>query len=715
MFVLLPLVASKLVSLNPPVLDVMAQVPSEFQIKLNKKPSGPVSIFLEGSYVTFSSCQYQIDPVDYQLPLNVTVYGAEGSPNHSPSKLPIQVRVCEGGAVYDQTYDMVPKPLPGGTCTSLGDPHYKTFDGQKMDFQGQGIYQFFSSQGLDIQTTQTACFEKKNGPSCNQAVTIRYGSTLVSLDVRKSDRLLTVAGNLKSLNYSPPKKNDATHSFVFPCGSRVIMLVHSMKTYKWIDLTLTLAPGYTSTGGICNRLGNKQSLLYGSDKTYTLSQIPAYFKSWKVSDANDLLVAKPPQTYRSQPVGSKCVFPKTACRAYPPAITSTLIGRTSSSEPVYGESTGAVISTTPMVTATTSKVSTTQIRLKTSTSAATYPTTSYAYQTSTLKTLATTTSTSNPGTSTVWSTTGVYEATITESATISPNQTTTQTTSAPKEVYTEAVISEIVEQPRNLEVENNITLGSNKNESRVEKNTADLDKGDSQGSVKSESSVEVDNGVVLDKEDSPTSTANNTEEPEPTTISRDVPPQFQQEAKDHCDKIFPMECSTIVDRDFYVQACIKDALLMGSLSYSEPARLQYMAQCKVKTEIMKGDSDEQVQKQAETIQETVGLGSHKCLNDCSGNGFCGENGCRCQPTFGGDDCSIDLTRLSSVDQETKELQPKTPASVYPEVGSLPAKDEEIEELYQGQQSVPKPVETESIHSSSAWKQQLPLSLLLLVF
>jgi hypothetical protein len=701
MFVLLPLVASKLISLSPPTLDLTAQTASQFQIQLNKRPNESVQVFLEASGVSFSACQFQIEPTNHQVPINVTVYTEKGIQNSTPTEIPVKVRVCEGDAVYDQTYEIVRKPLPGGTCTSLGDPHYKTFDGQKMDFQGQGIYQFFSSSDLEIQTTQTACFGKSNGPSCNQAVAIRYGSTIVALDVRKSDRLVTVQGNMKSLKYSPPNKNDVTHSFAFPCGSKLIMIVHSMKSYKWIDVTLTLAPGYKSTGGVCNRLGNQGTSLYGSDRMYTISQVPAYFKSWIVADSNNLLEGKRQKSEESNSIGSVCALPKTTSMAYPPAITSTIVP--SSSEPVY------VDTTQRLTTATRTKMQTSTLsgtRLLTSIHEIPLPTTvsmptgqtsetmsSVSNTETEVSTESKTRTTSSIGWSTSLVTTTEVESTHSEPTTTEVIQleTTSASVSAPGVVYTEAVHADVVQKPNVLDgvkVPVQVAVGGN--------------------------AIDVVENSVVTKTEDPALSETQTLEPGPSSTALQVPPTFQREVEEHCNKIFPKECSTIVDREFYVESCVKDAVMMGSLAYSEPTRLQYMAQCKVKTEIMQNASDEHVQKEAETIQEVVGLGSYKCKNDCSGNGVCGENGCRCQKTFGGDDCSIDLTRLGSLDQETKEAQPNTPAAVYPEVGSIPANDQDIEELSHGH-VVPKIEETGSIQASSSVLPQLPLSLMLLLF
>ncbi len=42
--------------------------------------------------------------------------------------------------------------LPGATCWGLGDPHYKSFDGQRFDFYGKGEYWLVKNRRLGIQS-----------------------------------------------------------------------------------------------------------------------------------------------------------------------------------------------------------------------------------------------------------------------------------------------------------------------------------------------------------------------------------------------------------------------------------------------------------------------------------------------------------------------------------------------------------------------------------
>jgi hypothetical protein len=601
--VLLSLVsATSLVSFNPPKLDLDDHKVAKFQIKFNRKPTAPVQVYLEGRGVEFSTCQLEIDENNYQRTHEIVLNGVPVFDQRDPSKIPVRVRVYEGDKEMNETYEIVRKPLPGGTCTSVGDPHYKTFDGHALDFQGKGAYHFFTSQDLEIQTTQTICFGKKEGPSCNQAVAIRYGSTVMALDVRQGGDLRRITPNTNAIQYTPPKKDDVTHIITLPCGSKINMIVHTSDSYKWIDLTLNAAGGYSNNGGMCNRLGNKDGRLYAKSGPLPIAQHPDFFESWKVSDPENLLLGNYRLTEpdRSVPV-SKCVLPTgpkpkpspspvVTLPAYVPVITTSVAP-------------APATSSVPAVAPSPSAVTSVQTSVAASSSAAPAPASS------------STAAQSSPAAAVSSSSAA---ATVSSPAAAVPS---TSVAAAPS-------TSAYVEPPAQI------------------------------------TTVPLQSTAVR---------------PQPTTVP--PPPQeYKDQVENHCKQLFKEDCAAVVDKKFYVQACIKDAILLGSLAYSETTKTQYLAQCKTKTDYMREDVSDQVKQKAEEIQSKAGLGTNQCTNNCSGNGICGNNGCRCKPGFGGSDCSVDLTKMMSYDQEKQKYTPSTPKTVYPVVGSLPASDQAVDAL-----------------------------------
>jgi hypothetical protein len=87
------------------------------------------------------------------------------------------------------------KPRNPATCTSLGDPHFKTFDGRKYSYYGAGLHYLVKSDRLDVQAEHYACHPKMY---CNSNVAIRHygGIFLFSLDGTTGQTKLELYGDV---------------------------------------------------------------------------------------------------------------------------------------------------------------------------------------------------------------------------------------------------------------------------------------------------------------------------------------------------------------------------------------------------------------------------------------------------------------------------------------------------------------------------------------
>lgn len=57
---------------------------------------------------------------------------------------------------------------PGGTCASVGDPHFTTFAGDRFDFYGRGLYSLLDTSEVAIQPLHFAC----GRASCNKGIAV---------------------------------------------------------------------------------------------------------------------------------------------------------------------------------------------------------------------------------------------------------------------------------------------------------------------------------------------------------------------------------------------------------------------------------------------------------------------------------------------------------------------------------------------------------------
>ena len=128
-------------------------------------------------------------------------------------------------------------------------------------------------------------------------------------------------------------------------------------------------------------------------------------------------------------------------------------------------------------------------------------------------------------------------------------------------------------------------------------------------------------------------------------------PQELELATNHCDSA--LHVPGIKDLapdvlDHYKETCISDIITTGSYAFTEASRqaLNRHASSLVNSFIASGSSKLQVV--GHLANSKAGFGFNTCINDCSGNGACGQIGCICNAPFTGSDCSLNQAVLPSV-------------------------------------------------------------------
>ncbi|KAJ3268455.1 hypothetical protein HDV01_002734 [Terramyces sp. JEL0728] len=574
-----------LLEFDRPLLEILdTQMAHSFKCRLKQKPEEAVQVYFEGTGINFENCNYNFPVDSYDQWQTININNVPVFEKLSDVDFQIKARCFHKGDQGDHHLPCHRKPTCGGTCQSHGDPHFVDFQGYSFTHQAEGTFSLFEHEHLAVQAIQGPCnFDvwPKN-VMCNQAVAIRYGSTILALDVREKHQkaygMKYVSKNTDGVQYKAPSKQDSTHNVKLPCGSSIELIVSQNSKETWIDVNLHIAPGYGDNGGVCNKLGTDDDNMYGKDKTYQKNNIDGYVWSWKVDDSNNLFNGQckpstPPVTYPPQ----TCTCPDTPVPENPPVVPQL---------PPYTQYIPPPAQTTTVLTTTV--VQTTTIP------ATTVP------------------ATTNPATSDI-----------------------------PKTVATTGYGNTQTDVPNTTPVTSDIAL-------TVPATTT---------TIPAVVVVQTTTVVV-------TSTVDVT--PPQPTATMPANPYYNDQINSYCSNLFNIPgCSSISNTTNYVTACVADALSSGSLQFSEASKLAYLAQCKTSTNYMINYPAPQVQQQGHDIQKTCGLGNNTCANNCGGQGVCGANGCRCNPGYGGLDCSTDLTKMISYNPQTGSYSDQTPSNVYP--------------------------------------------------
>ncbi|KAI8929361.1 hypothetical protein BC831DRAFT_509272 [Entophlyctis helioformis] len=417
------------IDVQPAVLSIddLATTANTFSLRLTSKPKGPVTVYFEHPSVSFSDCLVHFDPSNWNTTkaINVTPIPVFGQ-NVGNSTIPLSIRMRAAAEAddYHNAETALPcsrKPAAGGVCSSIGDPHFKSFDGLSYSSQPSGTYHLVKSADLNVQVVQEPC---GNGVTCNRAVAVRYGSSVMVYDIRgaqgdKKDKyeMTQVTPNKDGLGYTPPERdNDGVHTITAPCGS-TITVSHTKNAFKRLDVTVNLAGGYTKIGGMCNRLpGESNGTLYdasGKQRDMKLQkEIDAFIATWEVAADEDLFNSKNTWTTGTPSKGTtaigECKIPeipkvvvvpetKPSPPVLPPYVppvaekVTTAAAMTTTTTTIVASTTATVVvATTTVVPSTTTIAATTRV-LAASTTTTVVPHTTTVSATLTIPVLATTT------------------------------------------------------------------------------------------------------------------------------------------------------------------------------------------------------------------------------------------------------------------------------------------------------------------------------------
>ncbi|KAH9275046.1 hypothetical protein BASA83_002760 [Batrachochytrium salamandrivorans] len=145
-----------------------SKLASGFSCKLNKKPTAPVTVYFQHPSISFSECSLIFSPENWNVArtLNVTTVPVLAGFIGSGALATIASEITAKAVTSDQVFQASAqdaklgcnrKPVTSNTCTSIGDPHYRTFDGLVYSTQSVGNYHLLNTPDFEVQTIIQLC------------------------------------------------------------------------------------------------------------------------------------------------------------------------------------------------------------------------------------------------------------------------------------------------------------------------------------------------------------------------------------------------------------------------------------------------------------------------------------------------------------------------------------------------------------------------------
>ncbi|KAJ3205874.1 hypothetical protein HDU67_008578 [Dinochytrium kinnereticum] len=268
---------------------------AELSVSLASAPSGIATVYLDAPGLQLTQCSLKFTPEDYKTPKKIRLIGG-GSGKTTDYKLNAQVFALGSAAhLAKDTVSVTRKAWPSAHCYSNGDPHYKTFDGKYYSAQGHGVYYLVKTPSLVIQADQQPC---AHGVTCNRAVAIQYGGSVISLAAAPNSKT-AMALNMISASCdgitatANPEKSQ--YQVAISDGTELTVSIYPWNGVYYMDVSITLAGAqYGKTDGLCGTYNQNAGDDVANPASYAVSNAENIFYNGK---GLDLKVAVPPTTH----------------------------------------------------------------------------------------------------------------------------------------------------------------------------------------------------------------------------------------------------------------------------------------------------------------------------------------------------------------------------------------------------------------------------------
>ncbi|KAJ3115552.1 hypothetical protein HDU96_000433 [Phlyctochytrium bullatum] len=267
---------------------------AEIAVSLSEEPSsGVATVYLEAPGLQLTKCSLKFTKNDWKQPQTVRLLGG-GSDKTTKYTLNAQVFSPNSGVHNAKgSVDVTRVAYPVGNCYSTGDPHYKTFDGKYYSAQDTGVFYLVKAPTFAVQVNQQPC---NRGVTCNQAVAVQYGSSLVMLTAAPNSK---TALDLKALSSKTDgikvTANAAKSSYqlALPDGTQITANIYPWAGVYYIDVFVNAAGAhYGKADGLCGSFNGKASDDVASTMSFKVADSENLFQG----KALDITIPVPPAT-----------------------------------------------------------------------------------------------------------------------------------------------------------------------------------------------------------------------------------------------------------------------------------------------------------------------------------------------------------------------------------------------------------------------------------